>query len=132
MERNDVLIDKVMDYLREHPKEWDQRYWVESTPCGTTACFAGHTMLLSGYTVRKVRRGCDESASEDHDCDPHACDRMVTKFFAPDGRRIDDEDIEAGRLLGLSRWDGGTIFYQTSITDAEDMQEIIDNIRAKG
>lgn len=29
MERNDVLIDKVMDYIREHPEEWDQCFWVE-------------------------------------------------------------------------------------------------------
>lgn len=132
MERNDVLIDKVMDYLREHPKEWDQRYWVESTPCGTIACFAGHTMLLSGYTFQKVRRGCGEYLNEDHDCNLHDCDVVDMKFFTPDGRRIDDEDYEAGRLLGLSRWDGETIFYQTSITDADRMQEIIDNIRAEG
>lgn len=132
MERNDVLIDKVMDYLREHPKEWDQRYWVESTPCGTTACFAGHTMLLSGYTLQRVKRGCDECLSEDHDCGLNGCDVMETKFFAPDGRRVDHEDIEAGELLGLSRWDGEKIFYQTSITDADRMQEIIDNIRAEG
>lgn len=132
MERNDVLINKVMDYLREHPKEWDQRYWVESTACGTTACFAGHTMLLSGYTVDRVKRGCDEDLNEDHDCGLYGCDVIDTKFFTPDGRRIDDEDIEAGKLLGLTRWDSESIFFRTSIVDIDDMQEIIDDIRAGG
>lgn len=29
----------------------DQSHWFRQTPCGTTACLAGHTALMEGYVV---------------------------------------------------------------------------------
>lgn len=39
---NEDLAYQVLDYIREHPAEWNQDTYV----CGTTACFAGHAILL--------------------------------------------------------------------------------------
>lgn len=47
-ELNIPLIRKVMEYLTAHPEEHDQLVWAQRTPCGTTACMAGHTVLLTG------------------------------------------------------------------------------------
>src|SRR5260370_36413590 len=41
--RGDELAYAVLDHIREHPEEWDQ----ESYFCGSTACFAGRTVLLA-------------------------------------------------------------------------------------
>lgn len=41
-ERNDDLAYQTLDYIREHPEEWDQ----EDYFCGTTACFAGRAIIL--------------------------------------------------------------------------------------
>jgi hypothetical protein len=49
------LLQRTLDYIEEHPEEWDQYLWGHKTPCGTTFCFAGHAALLSGY--KPVWRG---------------------------------------------------------------------------
>lgn len=44
-ERNDDLAYQVLDYIREHPKEWNQRAYF----CGTTACFAGWALTIDAW-----------------------------------------------------------------------------------
>lgn len=39
----DDLAYATLDYIREHPGEWDQTTWI----CGATACFAGHALVLA-------------------------------------------------------------------------------------
>jgi hypothetical protein len=41
---NAELAYRVLDRIDADPKVWDQSVW----SCGTTACFAGHAVLLSG------------------------------------------------------------------------------------
>lgn len=41
---NIELLQQTMQYIRDNPEEWDQSYW----GCGTTACFAGHAVRLTG------------------------------------------------------------------------------------
>lgn len=43
MEKNTDLAYQALDYIREHPQEWDQRDYF----CGTTACFAGRVCLIA-------------------------------------------------------------------------------------
>ena len=43
MEKNVDLAYQTLDYIRDHPEEWDQRRYI----CGTTACFAGRAALIS-------------------------------------------------------------------------------------
>lgn len=47
MSVNVALLRQTMDYIEAHPEEWDQRVW----SCGTTACFAGWAVKLSGIDI---------------------------------------------------------------------------------
>lgn len=59
---NAVLAYKVLDHIDAHPEQHNQSDFVrrstpawllsaEGIPCGTTACFAGWTVLLTGRTI---------------------------------------------------------------------------------
>lgn len=41
--KNAELAYKILDHIRENPKEWDQSTW----HCGTTHCFAGFAELFT-------------------------------------------------------------------------------------
>lgn len=43
MEFNTELANQALDYIREHPDEWNQDNW--------TKCFAGIVLRLKGYLV---------------------------------------------------------------------------------
>lgn len=47
--KNEDLTYATLDYIREHPKEWDQSSYV----CGSTACFAGRACLIAGVRDEK-------------------------------------------------------------------------------
>ncbi len=62
-ELNKPLLEKVMTHINDHPDVHDQEVWTVNPDyydpsnienCGTAACFAGWTCLLSGYTSRDV------------------------------------------------------------------------------
>lgn len=42
--RNVPLLEETLTHIRDHPEEWDQAEWI----CGSAACFAGRSVLLSG------------------------------------------------------------------------------------
>jgi hypothetical protein len=46
---NAELAYRVLDHIDAHPESWDQTQWV----CGTTACFAGWALRLSGYELEE-------------------------------------------------------------------------------
>ena len=46
-----VLGRKVLDHVTQHREQFDMRDWGGKDECGTVACLAGWTLLLSGYTV---------------------------------------------------------------------------------
>lgn len=41
--KNTELAYKTLDYIREHPQDWNQLNYF----CGTTACFAGRAILIA-------------------------------------------------------------------------------------
>ena len=122
MERNDELIDKVMAYICEHPEEWDQREWYSQGVCGTTACFAGHAMLLSGYSIIAEPVRCRL---------PGAClEHVENRFVRPDGTLVSFNDLEAATLLGLSQSTAERIFFGGFSLGG--LKAIIDDIRKRG
>lgn len=46
---NVELYRRVLEYIEAHPEEWNQESY-----CGTSCCFAGHTIALSGH--EEIRR----------------------------------------------------------------------------
>lgn len=45
---NVPLLRKTLEFVSEHPEEWNQRTWGYNFPCGTVGCFAHHACRLSG------------------------------------------------------------------------------------
>jgi hypothetical protein len=45
---NAELAYRVLDHIDADPDSWFQETWLTRTDCGTIACFAGWTCLLSG------------------------------------------------------------------------------------
>jgi hypothetical protein len=89
MERNVELIERTMQHIQDEPESWDQQSWIGENLCGTTACFAGRALMLSGSTAFEVTRMTHEY-DEDRDM------LMVRS--------------EAARRLGLSRDEALTLF----------------------
>ncbi len=73
MQINTELLEKVMLHIDDHPEQHDQGMWVSMADddergvmnrewawnCGTTACFAGWTALLTpGATGLTVTASC--------------------------------------------------------------------------
>ncbi len=47
----EVLLKETYNYILEHPEEHDQAWWASKNSCGTSYCFAGHAVVLAGYTI---------------------------------------------------------------------------------
>ena len=46
---NTSLLRLVLKHIEMHPNQWEQEVWQDPTAeCGTTYCFAGWTIVLSG------------------------------------------------------------------------------------
>ena len=45
--RGDDLAYAVLDCIRENPEGWSQDHYYLRANCGTTACFAGHAIILA-------------------------------------------------------------------------------------
>jgi hypothetical protein len=50
---NAELAYRVLDQIDAHPESWDQSTWWIARDCGTTACFAGWAVHLSGGQITK-------------------------------------------------------------------------------
>lgn len=48
---NATLVRAVMEHIAANPDTWHQHHLIGENDCGTTYCFAGHTLLLSGGKV---------------------------------------------------------------------------------
>lgn len=96
---NKVLINQVLDHLRENPQEWDQDLWF----CQTTACFGGRALLMSGY------RMIDPSVEKVSDTDAwsHLSD---LEMVDPSGDIVRDYSLHAAQVLGLPKILAGGIF----------------------
>jgi hypothetical protein len=49
---NAELAYRVLDHIDAHPEQWNQSLYIGKAECGTVACFAGWTVLLSGATPK--------------------------------------------------------------------------------
>lgn len=47
---NVELMQKVLDHITVHPKEWNQSTWATRNACGTAHCFAGHAVHMKGHS----------------------------------------------------------------------------------
>ncbi len=84
--RNIPLLEETMQFVMDHPRRHNQGKWI----CGTTACYAGHALLLSGLTQREV-------------LNLDVCE-------GPGLERTSRILLEASRRLGIDRREAGILF----------------------
>lgn len=105
---NEKLIREVVAKIRAEVAAgtggWDQRLWIGggNGGCGTTACFAGWALRLSGYGTDYVTRPGGLLDGEDWD---------EWFFIGEGGTPVYSADAVAGELLGLDVDDAEEIFY---------------------
>lgn len=111
--RNYELIKRVYDHVTTHPELHDQEIWGEQKACGTTACIAGHAVMLAGCTPkwRQTGFGLQMSGVEGYD----------DAVFVGD---------VAQQLMGLSESEAERLFYYTDESEAIDtLAEILEEDR---
>lgn len=105
--RNVALLQKTMQYIKDHPYAHDQWMIINPGPyyedcsafeCGSTACFIGWAALLAGWTTRQV----------------DACETPIRSIGVD--------------ILGLTRQEAGILFYGgNTVDDLELMvKELVD------
>lgn len=80
---NPELGRMILKHVDAFPESFDMATFFN--PCGTTACLAGHALLLDGgYELKGLRS----------DSRPG--------FYRPDGSYVEDIELEALNLLGMA------------------------------
>lgn len=102
MSRDYELIKRLADYIEAHPEEHDQSVWGYRNACGTTACAAGHTVILAGHTPKW-----------DDDLDG----REGFWMMGVEGFGCSDVGDVAQDLLGLSGHEATRLFYSSPNED---------------
>jgi len=106
MSVNEELVRRVMAKIREVGEAgWDQRSFVSE--CGTTSCFAGWALRLSGYGIVPDGNG---------DWFMFQAPEGVEPRFPVPGHGV-FADPEAQALLGLTDDQATAIFYFTPADD---------------
>lgn len=102
-ERNTELLERVMRHILDHPEEHNQNSWGHRTQCGTAACFAGWTLLLTGQGEFLP---CRLATEENGEWTPTDGEYLWIKGDDGEG---DISDHAAG-LLGLKEWEANRMF----------------------
>jgi len=92
---NVELLEKVEQKLRRlrHKRHFHMATWGEKNDCGTTACIAGHALLMEGYKIP-----ADQSFREHEQ-----------QFISPSGRMVKPFNA-ARKILGLTESQAEKLF----------------------
>lgn len=107
---NAELAWRTMDQINAHPELHRQGWWFTRQECGTAACFAGWTCLLSGDTPRASENDLSDESSW-----------VVTSV----GTVLRAED-RAIALLGITESAADELFAGGN--DREDLRDIVTEI----
>lgn len=139
---NNELLDKVMNKINEDPVHWNQSVWrtyglsddllkaigegydavhILEVDCGTSFCFAGWAIQLSGEKVQWYDTDSLYANEEDHDI---IADIAHDEF----GNYIVDAEYRAERLLGIDSHTSGWLFNGGNTK--EDLAYYVNQIKA--
>lgn len=101
---NAELAYRVLDQIDAEPERWNQNAWVIG--CGTSYCFAGWALTLTGHTL--VGRGAEAGSGMDLD-GFHRVDGSIVGDAA--ARELDIDLLSADDLFSVynNRADLGTL-----------------------
>lgn len=136
---NVELLTNVLDYIKEHPDEWEQKNWITSfecdskanyervgvpvPACGTAFCFAGHALALNSIEI-KVDNNTYIYSSDYHENGERDVYAMVgTGYYAVNGNPVSDV---AAEILGLGPKQASVLFM--AYNRLEDLEHIVEQI----
>jgi hypothetical protein len=100
---NVELLDKTLNYVLDHPDEWEQSMW----HCGSTGCFAYWACVLSGEPMEFVP-GEIVSAERSRWL---KCVEGDGVLYYKDGSELTSVAHRATRVLGLNENEAVHIFH---------------------
>lgn len=120
---NADLMRQTVDTIRENQDRWDQRQWIDlidadDPACGTTLCFAGFAACLTGAEFVPVGQYNDGSYYQ------------LARVLTDDGGEELVSD-RAARDLGLDYRQADRIFYNTSLSDVDELSALVEQIIAE-
>jgi hypothetical protein len=128
-ELNVDLLDKTMSHIEtvhafqqegmELEQGWNQGAWCERTECGTSMCFAGWAVELSGIE-HEWKKHPDSLMSDEPG---------ISLSLFIDGKAA-DVSLTAERLLGLNGAEGARLFLSTG-NDIDLVREAVKAIKQK-
>jgi hypothetical protein len=107
-EINIPLLRKVLEYADAHPEEVDLEAWASRTPCGTTACIAGITAILTGHEIDWSGASADEE--------------FYDASYTTNRRFISSVAIEE---LGLNGYQEDMLFYCNTLDEVWEAAEYL-------
>lgn len=123
---NKPLLQQTLGYIEDHPREWDQRMWAARGDCGTTYCFAGTALHLSGAEF------VFDADSSDPDC---AWDVLAASLTEDVRGRVHANAkgwvgaiFAAKELLGLSDTQADGVFF--GIPNLNDLRQAVAELLA--
>ncbi|MEU9837017.1 hypothetical protein AB0D67_36235 [Streptosporangium sp. NPDC048047] len=115
---NVAALERVYAHIVANPEEWNQRYW----HCGTSMCFAGHTVAMYGTA--------NWSAPGDPGCDTFVALSTDDEddLFIDEGERVIYVADRARHILGITEDEAAVLFHQNNTL--ADIRRIIDDLIA--
>lgn len=109
---NATLAYRVLDHIDAHPEQWDQSVYLGEGDCGTTACFAGWALLLSGVEMdRNWDVLADTLTPELAEGVHELLDRTRLEVDERWPMTLVDASEVAQVLLGVSEVESASLFY---------------------
>lgn len=104
--RNWSLIEETLRVIIAHPERWEQRHYVDH--CGAKYCFAGHAVVLAGYTFIVEEDGDTRSCVPvDESMKQYGLTVGYSEYF---GTEYVTVEALAQHLLGLSYFEARDLF----------------------
>lgn len=99
---NTDLLRRTLAHIEDNRREWNQGTWGHRNECGTTYCFAGWAVVLSGGQI---------NFEPEFDIDGSY---LASYVVMPGDPVPDNVENAATRLLGLEYEDAARLFYAPS------------------
>jgi hypothetical protein len=119
------LLKRTLAYIEAHPDEWDQSMWATTGVCGTTFCFAGTAVHLSGG-----RPYFDNLYSDDATDAYFVVPGSVPEATGRPGEYENKYSTVARKLLGLDIDQGTELFDENN--KLSDLRRIVAKLTAVG
>lgn len=115
---DEFVFNQAIDWIEAHPEQYDQRYWVHRTDCGTSYCLAGviamqanwQPVFQDGTDAIVARQGWVRSSAT-------TCTSWALKRRFPWDSVSRPISSVACELLKIDKFQAATLFNDTNTLD---------------